>query len=105
MTAPLRILTHLPAAALARVSAEMPDVEIVVVPVEGELPADAEGSVLLTYAWGSPNLADVVSRGVEWIHTIGTGVDRFPFDFGQCQTTLSESRASISLTHSGPALV
>lgn len=80
MTAPLRILTHLPAAALARVSAEMPDVELVEVPAEGELPADAEGSILLTYAWGSPNLAQVVSRGVEWIHTIGTGVDRFPFD-------------------------
>lgn len=80
MTEPLRILTQLPAAALSRVSEEMPDVEVIEIPTEGDLPADATGSVLLTYAWGSPNLADVVARGVEWIHTIGTGVDRFPFD-------------------------
>jgi phosphoglycerate dehydrogenase-like enzyme len=35
--------------------------------------------VLLTYTWGAPNLAEVVSRGVRWIHTFGTGVDAFPF--------------------------
>lgn len=79
MTEPLRILTHLPAAALSRVSKEMPDVELVEIPTEGDLPPDATGSVLLTFAWGSPNLGEVVARGVQWIHTIGTGVDRFPF--------------------------
>jgi phosphoglycerate dehydrogenase-like enzyme len=76
----LRILTHLPPGALARVTAEMPDVELIEVPAEGDPPGDVTGSVLLTYAWGSPNLGSLVERGVEWIHTIGTGVDRFPFD-------------------------
>jgi phosphoglycerate dehydrogenase-like enzyme len=64
----------------------MPDVELIEIPTDGDLPPDAAGSVLLTFAWGSPNLADVVARGVQWIHTIGTGVDRFPFDALDGQT-------------------
>jgi phosphoglycerate dehydrogenase-like enzyme len=28
--------------------------------------------------WGSPNLAQVLARGVRWIHALGTGIDRFP---------------------------
>ena len=80
MPEPLRILTHLPPASLSRVTEEMPDVELVAVPTEGPVPEGVRGRVLLTYAWGSANLAEIAACGVEWIHTIGTGVDRFPFD-------------------------
>src|SRR5262245_61479230 len=76
----LRILSHLPPERLARVAREVADVEVVTIPAEGEIPADAHGEVLVTYTWGAPNIADAVARGVRWIHTIGTGVDRFPFD-------------------------
>ena len=74
----LRVLSHLPRASLDRLAGPLPDVEIVEVPMEGEPPPETRGEVLLTFAWGSPNLALLAERGVRWIHTIGTGVDRFP---------------------------
>jgi phosphoglycerate dehydrogenase-like enzyme len=73
------VLTHLPHPTLDRLAQET-GVEIVPVPAKGEPPPDAEGEVLLTFAWGSENLAQVLARGVRWIHTIGTGVDRFPLE-------------------------
>lgn len=76
----LRVLTHYPSAGLDEVRARFPQVEFVEVPQEGEPPADLTGDILLTWAWGSPNLAAVAERGVQWVHTIGTGVDRFPLD-------------------------
>jgi len=75
----LRVLSHLPLNRLARLAREMPDVDVIVIPAEGALDPDVRGDVLLTYTWGAPNLAEVVSRGVRWIHTFGTGVDAFPF--------------------------
>jgi len=74
----LRVLSHLPRAAVEAQTGPLADVEIVHVPMEGEPPPELRGEVLLTFAWGSPNLALLVERGVRWIHTIGTGVDRFP---------------------------
>jgi phosphoglycerate dehydrogenase-like enzyme len=56
----------------------MPDVDLVEVPRQGELPAGIAGEVLLTYPWASANLAPVLARGVRWVHVIGTGVDAFP---------------------------
>jgi len=64
---------------LRRLAREAPDVEVIAIPSEGSLDPAISGEVLVTYTWGAPNLADVVSRGVRWVHTIGTGVDRFPF--------------------------
>ncbi len=76
----LRVLSHLPIDRLARVPHEVPDVEVVTISDRDDLPPDLRGDVLVTYTWGAPNIAQVVQRGVRWIHTIGTGVDRFPFD-------------------------
>jgi len=78
--ASLRVLTQLPVASLERVTSCFPDVDFVEVPTEGAPPAGVEGEVLLTFAWGSPNLAEIAERGVRWIHTIGTGIDRFPVE-------------------------
>ena len=76
---PLRILSHLPADRLARVAREMPDVEVIPIPSEGDIPPGASGEVLVTFTWGAANMAQALGRGVRWIHVIGTGVDRFPF--------------------------
>jgi phosphoglycerate dehydrogenase-like enzyme len=76
----LRVLTHLPVASLERVTSRFPEIEFVDVPAEGALPEGVVGDVLLTFAWGSPNLAEIAERGVRWIHTIGTGIDRFPVE-------------------------
>jgi phosphoglycerate dehydrogenase-like enzyme len=74
------ILAHVPVRMLAAIAEEFPDFEFVHVPTEGAVPPDVAGEVLLTFTWGSPNLRDVLARGVRWVHTLGTGIDRFPID-------------------------
>jgi len=54
-------------------------VTVTPIPTEGELAADAVGEVLLTLPWAGPNLAHVLTRGVRWVHALGTGIDAFPF--------------------------
>ncbi len=76
----LRILTQLPSGLLQPVREAHPDVEIVEIPHEGELEERVTGEILLTPTWGSPNLAEVLARGVRWVHTYGTGVNAFPFE-------------------------
>ncbi len=76
----MRILVHTPHPALERIADEHPDVELVPIPREGAIPPEAEGEVLLTLPWGTPNLAEALERGVRWIHALGTGVDRFPLE-------------------------
>ena len=76
----LRVLTHFPAERIATLCEDIPGVEFIHVPGEGDIPDDLTGDVLLTWAWGAPNVAQLALRGVRWIHTIGTGVDRFPLD-------------------------
>ena len=95
----LRVLCHLPDAFLESVRRELPQIEIVPIPTEGELPAELEGEVLLTGAWGSPNVAEAVKRGVRWVHAFGTGVDRFPFaDLGACVLTCSRGASAIPIS-------
>jgi phosphoglycerate dehydrogenase-like enzyme len=95
---PLRVLSHLPLPLLARVRRELPDVELSVVPLQGEPPAEARGEVLLTHAKGGPNLAQVVARGVRWVHAYGTGVDGFPFEaLGDRLLTCSRGASAIPI--------
>jgi phosphoglycerate dehydrogenase-like enzyme len=92
------ILTHVPLALLDRVGREFPDVEVVVVAERGEVPAEVRGEVLLTFTWGAPNLAEIVARGVRWVHTYGTGVDGFPFQaLGNQVLTCSRGASAIPI--------
>jgi phosphoglycerate dehydrogenase-like enzyme len=97
---PLRVLSHIPVENLARVRQAFPGIELVRVP-ERELPAeDVRGEILLTQAWGSPNLPELVKRaGVRWIHTIGTGVDRFPLaGVGERILTCSRGASAVPIS-------
>jgi phosphoglycerate dehydrogenase-like enzyme len=95
----VRVVVHLGPQTRDKVLASGLDVETVVVapdePVDPALRAD----VLLTYPWGSPNLAELVSVSrVPWIHTIGTGVDRFPLDLvGDRLLTCSRGASAIPI--------
>jgi phosphoglycerate dehydrogenase-like enzyme len=73
-----KILSHPALEMCAPITREFPGIEIVRVPEEGPVPTGVSGEILLTTAFGTPNLPDLVKSGVRWIHTIGTGVDRFP---------------------------
>ena len=94
----LRVLTQVPIPLLARVQREVPEAELVFIPMEGALPADLRGDVLLTHAKGSPNLASVVTHGVRWVHAYGTGVNEFPFDaLGGLPLTCSRGSSAIPI--------
>ncbi len=94
-----RVLTHIPPGLLQQVRDAHPDVEIVSIPFDGEIPAEVRGEVLLTQAWGSPNLADAVSRGVRWVHAYGTGVNDFPFEhLGDRPLTCSRGASAIPIS-------
>lgn len=76
----------------------LPDVEVVGLPTSGPVDASLHGDVLLSQTWGSDNIVDVIERGVRWIHVLGTGVDRFPFDrVGDCTVTCSRGASAIPI--------
>jgi phosphoglycerate dehydrogenase-like enzyme len=77
----MRVLVHLGDSFAEQIAAACPGIETVVIPTADPVDPDLRADAILTLPWGTPNLADVVaSSGVSWVHTVGTGVDRFPLD-------------------------
>lgn len=72
------ILSHV--GELPGVAEALPDAAILPVPPEGPVDPGVRGNVLITLMRGTDNLPEVLTRGVQWVHTVGTGVDEFPFD-------------------------
>jgi len=94
-----RVLSHLPVATLAPIAERFPDIDFVQVPTEGDVPESLRGEVLLAFTWGSPNLAQLVEHGVDWIHTIGTGIDGFPLDaIGDRQLSCARGASAIPMS-------
>ena len=89
-----RVLSHLPKGLLDKVFATYPGIEVIEIPGEGEIPTGTQAEVLLTPPLGTPNLAEVLRCGVEWIHTYGTGVNAFPFHALTGQTLTCSRGAS-----------
>jgi len=58
----------------------LPGIELIDAPLEGDLGAEVAGEIVLTRTQPGPNLAELLARGARWVHTLGTGVDGFPFD-------------------------
>ena len=75
-----RVLSHFPRDGIRWIEDDFPEIEIVAIPAEGPLEENLEGEILLTYAFGSPNIQDVLPRGIRWVHTIGAGIDGFPLE-------------------------
>jgi phosphoglycerate dehydrogenase-like enzyme len=88
------VLVQLRAALARRIADAAPQVAVVPIPSQGELPAGVEGEVLLTLPWAAPNLEQVLARGVRWVHAFGTGVDAFPFHLLTDQTLTCSRGAS-----------
>ena len=74
----LTVLSLIRPSLTEQVAAAAPEVRVVPIAGDGDVPADITGEVLLTYPWASPNLHHVLARGVRWIHVVGTGIDAFP---------------------------
>jgi phosphoglycerate dehydrogenase-like enzyme len=95
----VRILSHVPLPLLARVSERFPKASLVAIPDQGALPDGVRGDVLLTMAWGSPNLPQILARGVRWVHAYGTGVNAFPFgELRGTPLTCSRGASAISIS-------
>ena len=88
------VLHHTRPETLAAIRAALPEVDFVAVPLEGPLDPSIRGDVMLTTAIGAPSLVEALDRGVRWVHTIGTGVDRFPLDAIRDGQTLTCSRGA-----------
>ncbi len=71
MSAP-RIMTQVGA---ERIRAAMPSVEVIEVPLSGDVPSEASAPVLFGVPFWSPTLETLLGRGVEWLHVASTGVD------------------------------
>jgi phosphoglycerate dehydrogenase-like enzyme len=77
----VRVLVHLGDSFAEQIAAACPGVETVVIPTADPIDASLRADALLTLPWGTPNLGEVLeTTGVRWVHTVGTGVDRFPLD-------------------------
>jgi phosphoglycerate dehydrogenase-like enzyme len=91
---PPTVLNHLGGDAAKRIVGAVPGTRVVDVPPDGPAPDDVGGEVLLTLPWGTPNLSDVVARGVHWVHSLSTGIDRFPLEALPDDVTLTCSRGA-----------
>lgn len=90
----MRVIVQTREALIAYLTGRLPDVEFVYVPPDGEPPPGVEGEALLTWTSATPNLAQVLARGVRWIHTLGTGVDEFPMQLLDDRHVLTCSRGA-----------
>jgi phosphoglycerate dehydrogenase-like enzyme len=94
----ITVLSTFPEAALQRVVDEVADVTVINIPEKDDLNEDIRGDVLLTPPWDTGNLASVLERGVTWVHAIGTGVDRLPFDLlGDMQLTCARGASALPI--------
>lgn len=99
MSQGLRIATHMPVALLDPVKKAFPEIHVVAVPERGEVDPALEADILLTLPWGTPNLAEVLDRGIQWVHAYGTGVDGFPFDvLGDLPLTCSRGASATAIS-------
>lgn len=73
----MRVLNQLGPMIAQGVREAVPEVEVVDVPLEGPVPPHPEGEVLLAMD-RSPNVGELATRDVRWIHGFGTGVENFP---------------------------
>jgi phosphoglycerate dehydrogenase-like enzyme len=98
VSAPISVLSHVPVTLLGALLKRFPDVSIVQIPESAPIEASVRGDVLLTQAWGAPNLAEAMQRGVRWVHAYGTGVNAFPFAaLGDAPLTCSRGGSGIPI--------
>ena len=96
---PMRVLVHLGDSFAEQIATACPGVETLVVPTADPVDPALRADALLTLPWGTPNLGELLATtGVRWIHTVGTGVDRFPLEVvGDRLLTCSRGASAIPI--------
>src|SRR5438270_11473535 len=72
----VRLLNQIHGRGTERIKAEFPDVDVVEVPVDGDVDPSITGDALVALTL-STNLGQLVPR-VNWVHSFSTGVDSLP---------------------------
>ena len=94
----LTILTHVPLPLVKRIDARIPGLRWVEVPRKGEVPPEARGEILFTFTREVETLRETLTRGVRWIQTMGTGVDRELLDaVGERTLTCARGASSVPI--------
>ncbi|MEX1217298.1 MAG: NAD(P)-dependent oxidoreductase [Acidimicrobiales bacterium] len=89
----LRILSHVGRLDAIHIPSDIAErVEVIAIPMDGEIDADLVGEVLITTPTNVPTLEEALSRGVRWVHLIGTGIDKFPVHLIGDDLVLTNSR-------------
>lgn len=89
----LRILSHVGRLDTIHIPDDLAErVEVIPIPMVGEIDADIVGDVLITTPTNVATLEDALSRGVRWVHLIGTGIDQFPVHLIGDDLILTNSR-------------
>lgn len=89
----LTILSHMDRLATVHLPSELTSrVEIVPIPMQGEIDPSIRGEVLLTTPSAVPTLTEALDRGVRWVHLVGTGIDMFPLEVLGDGIVLTNSR-------------
>lgn len=95
----MRVLHHMEGGRLEPIIAQFDTVEFVYVPRQGDIPPEAAGDALLTIPRDYPNLAELLDRGVEWVHVTSTGIDGFPLELlGNREMTCSRGAGAIAIS-------
>ncbi len=98
MSAAITVLSHVPVSLLGPLLKRFPDVSVVQIPENSPIDPSVRGEVLLTQAWGAPNLGEAMQHGVRWVHGYGTGVNAFPFaELGSAPLTCSRGGSGIPI--------
>jgi len=89
------VLSHIGDAAGIGLPPELVEqVEVVTVPMKGELDPEIAGEALISVAGWAENLHEVLARGVRWVHFASTGVDNVPFDELPTDLLITNSRGA-----------
>jgi phosphoglycerate dehydrogenase-like enzyme len=68
-----------------------------VVDITNKVPPDAEGTIL--FAGAGSTSVEVMSRGVRWVHWVGTGIDNVPAALRQVeQFTISRGSTAVAIS-------
>jgi phosphoglycerate dehydrogenase-like enzyme len=95
----VHVLVHLGDSFAEQIKAACPEVETTVVPTADPVDPALRADALLTLPWGTPNIAEILATtGVRWVHTVGTGVDRFPLQvIGDRLLTCSRGASAVPI--------
>lgn len=91
----LRVLSQLGDAEASGIPPDLrARVEVRRAPTRGPVPPELTGEVLLSLPWAGETTAELLGRGVRWVHICGTGIDGFPLELVGPGVVLTNSRGA-----------